>query len=74
MICDISMVLGEGGLFDHTNPMQSKIFEWPFFGYRLFSTALGVQINVRVQINVLGGRTVKNNKHTGPNKDTGWKF
>ena len=27
-----------------------------------------------VQINVLGGRTVRNNKHTGPNKDAGWKF
>ena len=38
VICDISTLLGEGGQFDHTNPMQSKILEWPFSGYRLFST------------------------------------
>ena len=38
VICDISTLLGEGGQFDHTNPMQSKILEWPFAGYRLFST------------------------------------
>ena len=34
---------------------------------------LGVQINVRVQINVLAGKLVKNNKCMGPNKGTGWK-
>ena len=38
VICDIGTLLGEGGQFDHTNPMQSKILEWPFSGYRLFST------------------------------------
>ena len=38
VICDITTLLGEGGQFDHTNPLQSKILEWPFYGYRLFST------------------------------------
>ena len=27
VICDISTLLGEGGQFDHTNPIQSKILE-----------------------------------------------
>ena len=39
-----------------------------------FLGTLGVQINVRVQINVLAGKLVKNNKRTGPNKGKGWKF
>ena len=30
-------------------------------------------INVRVLINVRGGKFWKNNKRTGPNKSTGWK-
>ena len=34
---------------------------------------LGVQINVRVQINILAGKLVKNSKCTSPNKGTGWK-
>ena len=38
VICDISTLLGEGGQFDHTNFMLRKILEWPFPGYRLFST------------------------------------
>ena len=38
VICDICTLLGEGGQFDHTNFMPSKILEWPFPGYRLFST------------------------------------
>ena len=35
---------------------------------------LRVQINVRVQIIVRGGNFWKINKHTGPNKCTGWKI
>ena len=35
---------------------------------------LRFQINIRVQINVRAGKFEINNKHTGPNKDTGWKI
>ena len=38
VISDICTLLGEGGQFDHTNFMPSKILEWPFPWYRLFST------------------------------------
>ena len=38
------------------------------------SFTLGVQINVRVKINVLAGKLVNNHKHTGQNKGTDGKF
>ena len=38
VIYDINTLLGEGGQFDHTNSMLSKIFYWPFPVYGLFST------------------------------------
>ena len=44
------------------------IFKFKFIG------TLGVQINVRVQISILAGKHVKNNKRTGPNEGTGRKF
>ena len=47
------------GLYQHNVPQKIIFF------------TLGVQINVRVQINVLAGKLVKNNKRTGPNKGMG---
>ena len=37
-----------------------------------FLRTLRCLINVRVLINIRGGKFWKTNKHTGPNKSTGW--
>ena len=37
-------------------------------------STLEFQINVRVQINIRAGKFAKNNKRTGPKRNTDWKI
>ena len=64
-------------------PVYNSYYQWVpiflmftgnFFSEGVFLYTLTCLIDIQVLINVRGGNFGKNNKRTGPNKFTGWKY